>query len=69
MWGPTGGARASKGGGERARVGSVCNNDFNPMDIQFKTLPSMSKAVIQAMLPGTAGEVNVVSFQPPRFVY
>jgi hypothetical protein len=47
---------------------SVGNDDFNPLDIPYRTFPAMSTAVLQAMLPGASGEVHVVSFHEGRLL-
>ena len=43
-------------------IQAVGNNDFNPLDIQYRTFPTMSKTVLEAMLPARSGEVYQVSF-------
>ena len=42
-------------------IQAVGNDGFNPEDISFNTLPAMSNAVIQAMLPGNHGKIHTVN--------
>ena len=43
-------------------IQAVGSSDFNPLDIQHRTFPTISKAVLEAILPARSGEVYQVSF-------
>jgi hypothetical protein len=37
---------------------AIIQDDFNPEDIPFRTLPTMSEAVLKTMLPDKEGKVH-----------